>query len=246
LHVAGLPAKVFVAMRYWHPFIPETVKEIVAQGFQRVVVLPLFPQYSQATTGSCLAQVNKALQKYKDKVEVYIIKKWPKQPQYIESLVNKIKAALAVFPSEQRDKVEVVFTAHSLPADFVNQGDPYVKQIEETVAACLKLLKVNNWHIAFQSRSGPVKWLEPATDKLISKLAQKGSKYLLFVPISFVSDHIETLYEIDIMFKEQAVKEGFIQVERCAALNSDELFIKGLAALVKEKLAAVKKEEVHQ
>lgn len=244
LQADGLPVKVFVGMRYWHPFISETIKEIISQGFNRLVVLPLFPQYSQATTGSCLAEVKKALSNYKDKVEVYIIKEWPKQPEYIQSLAKKIQAALTAFPEKQRDMVEVVFTAHSLPEEFVKQGDPYVKQIEETVGECLKLLKINNWQIAFQSRSGPVRWLEPATDKLITKLAQEGSKYLLLVPISFVSDHIETLYEIDIMFKEQAVNEGFLQVERSAALNGDELFIKGLAALVKEKLIAAKKEEV--
>lgn len=246
LQADGLPVKVFIGMRYWHPFISETIKKIVKQNFTHLVVLPLFPQYSQATTGSCLTEVEKALYNYKDKLEIYVIKEWPKQPDYVQSLANKIKAALTVFPAEHRDKVEVVFTAHSLPEEFIKQGDPYVKQVEETVGECLKLLKINNWQIAFQSRSGPVKWLEPATDKLISKLAHSGSKYLLFVPISFVSDHIETLYEIDIMFKKQAINEGFLQVERSVALNSDELFIKALATLVKDKLKTAKKEEVQQ
>lgn len=237
LHQEGLNVKVFVAMRYWHPFIAETVSKIVAQGFKQIIVLPLFPQYSKATTGSCLAEINKVLKNYKDKVELYIIKEWPTEQKYIQSLGQKIKKALALFPPERQEEVEVVFTAHSLPQEFVDEGDPYVHQVQETVNACLKSLPLKNWHLAFQSRSGPVKWLEPATDKLISELAQKKLKYLLFVPISFVSDHIETIYEIDIMFKEQALKEGFVMVERNESLNSDELFISGLADLVKEKVS---------
>lgn len=245
LQAEGLKIKVFIAMRYWQPFIAETVNSIVKEGFTDILVLPLFPQYSKATTGSCLAEIEKVLKKYKGKVNVYPIKDWPEQERYIQSLVKKIKNALDRFPPDKREEVEVIFTAHSLPQEFVDQGDPYVTQVQQTINACLQRLPLKNWHLAFQSRSGPVKWLEPATDKLITQLAERGARYLLFVPISFVSDHIETVYEIDIMFKEQAVKEGFVQIERSSSLNTDSLFIEALADLVRDKVKQITiKEEV--
>ena len=154
------------------------------------------------------------------------IESWYDHPLYIEAVVEQINNGLAQFEG----KPDVLFSAHSLPQQFIDDGDPYLKEIEGTIAAITKKIDVR-WHLSFQSKSGPVKWLKPSTEHMLGELARKGVKDLLVVPISFVSDHIETLYEIDILYKDMATGLG-INLKRTESLNTSPTFIKALAEIV--------------
>jgi ferrochelatase len=235
--------KVFVGMRYWHPFIKDTVERMMNDGIKHIVVVSLFPHYSRATTGSAIAEFKRAVQQlslHASRFRVTYIDQWFDFPQYIEALAELVNEGLAGF---NKKHVDVLFSAHSLPESFVNDGDPYVDQIKSTVRSVVQRLSSGpynisgmRWHLSFQSRSGPVKWLQPATDDTIIKLAKSGMHDLLVVPISFVSDHIETLYEIDILFKELAESHG-MNIKRCRSLNTSEKFINALKELVLKQLA---------
>ncbi len=229
----------FVGMRYWHPLIGDTVKEIKDGDFDELVVLSLFPHYSKATTGSCVHEFESAFGKSDLKVEV--IDRWFDQPAYMDAVAETIKVGLEEFPKESRKDVQVLFSAHALPQEFVDDGDPYPEHLRSTIDGVLERTGELNGHISYQSRSGPVEWMEPQTDKEIKRLAAEGYESILAVPISFVSDHIETLFEIDIMYKELAVEHGVKNFKRSPSLNSRPTFIKALSELVWER--AVKKSE---
>ncbi|MGB9715537.1 MAG: ferrochelatase [Thermodesulfovibrionales bacterium] len=229
----GARFKTFVGMRYWHPFIDEVVPEIYKKGIKRLVALNLYPQYSHATTGSSLSVLKKVL--LKCPMEVSFIASWFDHPLYIEALVDVIKNGLKSFKYEQLKpyaglNVHVLFSAHNLPEALIKEGDPYVKQIECTIEEITKRLSIK-WSLSYQSKTGLVKWLEPTTEKAIEKLAREGIKNVLVVPISFVSDHIETLYEIDILYKNIAEKNG-IFLKRVDSLNTHPIFIEALKDIV--------------
>ncbi|MGC2062376.1 MAG: ferrochelatase [Thermodesulfovibrionales bacterium] len=222
LHPSQSSFRVFVGMRYWHPLIEEVVPEISAAGITRVVAVGLYPHYSVATTGSSLSSLQKAMTRLP--VEVFSVKSWYDHPLYIDALVEKIKSGLASFESGE---VRVLFSAHSLPKKFIEDGDPYVDHIQGTIRAVSQKIPIR-YHLSYQSKSGPVAWLEPSTEEMIEELAGEGVRNLLVVPISFVSDHIETLYEIDILYKHMAEEHG-IQLRRIESLNMTPLFIEALA-----------------
>lgn len=214
--------RVFVGMRYWHPLIGEVVPEICAAGITKIVAIGLYPHYSVATTGSSLSSLQKAVTRLP--VEVFSVPSWYDHPLYIDALVEKIKSGLASFDSGE---VRVLFSAHSLPKKFIEDGDPYVDHIQGTIRAVLEKIPIRH-HLSYQSKSGPVAWLEPSTETMIEELAREGVRNLLVVPVSFVSDHIETLYEIDILYKQMAEERG-IQLRRIESLNVAPLFIEALA-----------------
>ncbi|MDZ4383675.1 MAG: ferrochelatase [Thermodesulfovibrionia bacterium] len=193
----------------------------------------------------------------RDKFQIKYIKQWYDFPLYIDSLAELISKGLSEFNENPPTSLpacpvgrgeggllyDVLFSAHSLPERFIKEGDPYVDHINTTISEVCKRLydspyniKNLKWHLSFQSRSGTVKWLQPATDETIIKLAKEGVKNLLVVPISFVSDHVETLYEIDILYKELAGRHG-INFKRCKSLNTSEKFINALKELVMERIA---------
>jgi len=236
LRDAGLDCRTYIGMSYWHPFIHETVDRIVKDGYEQILAFSLFPHFSLATTGACLDELKKALIRQRKAVKLSIIDAWYDDSAYIEALTASIRSGLGRFSSDRRDKVTVLFSAHSLPQEFVDRGDPYPDHIAETIKGVLERLGPIAWRLAFQSRSGPVKWMEPQTDAVIKELASAGVKNLLVVPVSFVSDHIETLYEIDIMYKELALAAGVEVFERSPALNNSELFAKALLGIAKNKL----------
>jgi protoporphyrin/coproporphyrin ferrochelatase len=240
------PYRVYVGMRYWHQFIEEAVERIHGDGISDIVALTLYPHYSIATTGSSIITLEKAvLEIYKtDRTQcretcenssytihcphfaLRCITSWYKHPLYIEALEERIKSGFTLF----KDQPEVLFSAHSLPQKFIDDGDPYLKEIQGTIAAVTKKIDMR-WHLSFQSKSGPVKWLEPSTEHMLAELARKGVKDLLVVPISFVSDHIETLYEIDILYKDMAAGLG-INLKRTESLNTAPTFIKALSEMI--------------
>ncbi|MGV1100024.1 ferrochelatase [Thiovibrio sp. JS02] len=219
--------KVRMAMRYWYPKAEETLRMFAQAGISKVVALTLYPHYSVATTGSSLDDLRKAAQAAQPPFAMAEVRQWPEQPEYVLCLADSIRAGLHAFGNE---KVELVYSAHSLPLKFIEEGDPYLDQIKQTLRAVEALTGVQG-HLCFQSRSGPVQWLSPSTPDMLKTLAAHGCKNILMVPISFVSDHVETLYEIDILYKDQARNLG-MRLVRTASLNTDPLFIKGLTTLV--------------
>lgn len=221
----------FVAMRYSHPDTTEALATIARAGISKIIVLSLYPHYSRATTGSSVNELRRGLATAKDNFKVSYITEFHNHPAYIAALSEKIATALAGFPD--RSNVQLVFSAHGLPQSFIDSGDPYLEQIQQTVRLTMKNFSDVSHHLAFQSRAGPVKWLEPSTEETIATLAQSGCTQLLMVPISFVSDHIETLYEIDIQYRDEAKAMGLTDFRRTEALNSSPAFISCLAELVR-------------
>ncbi len=221
---------VSVAMRYWPPFADDAIQELLTAGVDRLIAIPLYPHYSKATSGSSFSHLKQSLQKLAPEIPVTSIYSWPTQDCYIKALVENITKGLQSFETQS---AEIVYSAHSLPISFIQAGDPYVEQIEQTVAEIEKMLPQRG-RICYQSRSGPVEWLSPSTPQLLKILAEEGCKNILMVPISFVSDHVETLYEIQILYREQAAQFG-MNLQQCASLNTNPLFIQGLRDLVLEE-----------
>lgn len=212
--------RVFIGMRYWQPFIGDTVKQMYDEGIRSVLAMSLYPHYSLATTGSALDTFQEVVRGYP--VESSSISSWYDHPRYIEALAASITKGLASL----EEGSPVLFSAHSLPMSIVEAGDPYVSHIRATIESVAKKTGIR-WHLSYQSKSGPVKWLEPSTEEKIRELAARGVKALLVVPISFVSDHIETLYEIDILYKQLAAEVG-MKLVRAESLNTTPLFIEAL------------------
>lgn len=192
-------------MRYWSPRADEALSLFAAAGVKRVVALSLYPHYSKATGGSSLSDLRRAAAASAHPFELVEIGSWPVAPRYVDCLAADIKAGLEKLPAN--DKTVVVYSAHSLPVQFIEEGDPYLEQIKATIAAVEAETGVCG-RLCFQSRSGPVRWLEPSTPEMLATLAAEGAEDLLVVPISFVSDHVETLYEIDMLYREQAETMG--------------------------------------
>ena len=229
----------FVAMRYWHPSTEEALTAMRGEGISRVVTLTMYPHYSRATTGSSERELQRALARprWRDRFEITGIASYADDPLYLDAMADTVRRAYEEFPPEKRDRVVLLFSAHGLPKSFVDRGDPYVEHIQATRRGILERLGVANRHeLAYQSRTGPVEWIGPGTEEMIAQLAGEGVRDLLLVPLSFVSDHIETLYEVDMLFAEEAQKHGIETYKRPAALNTHPIFIEALAGLVERHL----------
>lgn len=225
---SGVAARCFVAMRYWHPFTEEAARQIQAAGCDQVVLLPLYPQYSRTTTGSSL---NEWRRHFRQDLPVRPIESFYWNELYLDALVEKIEAALARFSHPER--AELVFSAHSVPAAVIAKGDPYQRQIEETVKLVMQRGGWRNRYcLCYQSKVGASKWLQPSLRATIRGLAGEGVREVCVVPISFVSDHVETLGEIDHEAREQAASLGIERFEMTAGLNDSPTFIAALGDLV--------------
>ncbi|MFZ2947927.1 MAG: ferrochelatase [Desulfuromonadaceae bacterium] len=229
--VLGQDYRCFVAMRYSKPDTAEALSAISREGITRVIALSLYPHYSRATVGSSINELERGLKKSAAPFKLSYIRQFYDHPAYITALAEKVERGLAGFP--ERSGVQLVFSAHGLPQSFIDSGDPYLEHIQATVRLTMEHFGGISHQLAFQSRAGPVKWLEPSTEATIAKLAADGCKQLLMVPLSFVSDHIETLYEIDIQYREEANALGIAVFRRTEALNSSPAFISCLAELVR-------------
>lgn len=227
----GSGYRCFVAMRYWKPFTDEALAAIRAEDINKIIVLPLYPHYSRATSGSSLNELQRCLELSGNNFSLKYIQHFFDHPLYIQALVDRINTALGSFT--ERSGVQLLFSAHGLPQSFIDSGDPYLEHIQATVRQVMRSFGDITHHLAFQSRAGPVKWLEPSTEDTITKLAASGCKQLLVVPLSFVSDHIETLYEIDIQYRQEAQALGIHDFRRIESLNASPLFIECLAELVR-------------
>ena len=251
LRKASLDASVFVAMRYWHPLTEEVVREIQAQAFRELVLLPLYPQYSRTTTGSSL---NEWQRQYScagaKKPPVKIVRDFHDHTLYLDAVVEKVNAGLERFrrsngsaaglPSGARRAqeglpadVHLLFSAHGVPESVIAAGDPYQGQVEATVERVrARGAWANISSLCYQSRSGPGRWLRPYLDQALRGLATQGVERVLVVPISFVSDHVETLYELDFEARELAQDLGMREFAVVPALNDSPRFIAALADLV--------------
>ncbi|GAC1493845.1 MAG: ferrochelatase [Chamaesiphon sp.] len=236
----GQDAHVYVGMRYWHPFTEEAIARIKRDRIEQLVILPLYPQFSISTSGSSFRLLERLWQEDPafQKIEYTVIPSWYQQPKYLQSMSQLIAQELNQFPSP--DQVHIFFSAHGVPLSYVEEaGDPYQKEIEECTNLIMQTLKRPNPHtLAYQSRVGPVEWLKPYTEDAIPELAAQGIQELLVVPISFVSEHIETLQEVDIEYRELAEESGIHDLRRVPALNTHPTFIEALGDLVVEALDA--------
>jgi ferrochelatase len=227
----------FVGMCTWHPFLDEAVERVQRSDIDSLVILPLFPQYSVTTTGSGFAALRRLIEARPEfkKLNIQWVSAWPDQPTYIQSFAEAIERELARFTDS--GKVHILFSAHSIPESYVKEGDPYLDQTKQTVELVMdRLGRRHPYQLCFQSKIGPVKWLEPFTSDVITKLGKEGVEDVLVVPISFVSEHIETLYELDILFKKIAAEAGVSNFRRVPALNSDATFIRALAEIVESTI----------
>jgi ferrochelatase len=226
---------VLVAMRYWKPLTQEVVTKVETGNYDKVIMLPLYPHFSISTTGSSF---NEWKRFYKgDKSKVVYIDSYQTHPLYLKAINERIDESLLLFPEEVRKDVQLVFSAHGTPISYVKKGDPYSFQIKETIEGIMKLRNFSHeHHQCFQSKVGPAKWLEPATDKMIQELAAKGKRHLLIIPISFVSDHVETSFELDIEYRHVANKAGIENYIVMNGLNDSQLFVDALFDLVTGRL----------
>jgi ferrochelatase len=233
-----IDARVFIAMRYWHPLTEEAVGQIGGGGFRRLVLLPLYPHYSKTTTGSSINEWNRVVRgRLREDVEMDVVLDYSDHPEYIQSLVRNISIALNRVPKGERDRVVLVFSAHGTPLKLVRAGDPYQESILRTYRAVLAEGGFDLPHrLCYQSKVGPEKWLEPSLDGTIRELAAEGTSHVITVPIAFVSDHSETLWEINIETKNMARDLGITYFDMSPALNTNAHFVEALADVVLERV----------
>ena len=244
LRAQHVDATCVVAMRYWHPFTAEAVEQLQAAEVDELVLLPLYPQYSSTTTGSSLNEWNRHAHKL-GALPTHTVNEFYTNPAYLDAFIEKVEATLDKF--EERARPTIVFSAHSVPVSVVERGDPYQRQIEETVSL---LRERGGWRtphrLCYQSKVGASKWLQPTLRGTLRDLASQGEKEVCIVPVAFVSDHVETLGEIDHEAREQAHELGFTRFEMTPGLNDSPKFIAALAELVLSALGATRRREEPQ
>ena len=239
---------VYLGMRNWKPFISEAVRQINADGIERVAALCLAPQNSRTSIGLYKKYLFENVERLAPTVEVDFIENWHDRPGLVEAYRERVATALARVQAEAGGPVPVIFTAHSVPEKTIQDGDPYEQQVRETAALVGKALGLKEYCVAFQSQgmtSEP--WIGPTVESLIDQLAARGrgsagpalrtcgSSHVLLAPVGFVSDHVEILYDIDVAFREYGKTRG-VTVHRSESLNGSPLFLQALAAIVTERL----------
>jgi ferrochelatase len=228
LRESGMDAHCFVAMRYWHPFTAQAIEELKTAQCDEVVLLPLYPHYSGTTTGSSL---NEWKRLFADPIPVRRVESFYRHELYLQAVTEKISEALDRFPAGS--KPELVFSAHSVPVSVIEKGDPYQRQIQETVELLMQRGGWNNRHrLCYQSKVGASRWLQPSLHRTLQDLAASRVREVCIVPISFVSDHVETLSEIDHEARHEAAKLGITRFEMTSGLNDSPTFIAALVDLV--------------
>jgi protoporphyrin/coproporphyrin ferrochelatase len=234
LRTLGMDAKCFVAMRYWHPFTAEAIEQVRAAKCEEIVLLPLYPQYSSTTAGSSLNEWRRLFQ---GNLPTHCVQTFYRNTIYLDAVIEKVNDALARFPDP--DRPEIIFSAHSVPMSVIEKGDPYQVQIEETVQLLMERGGWSNRHrLCYQSKVGASRWLQPSLHHTLRELAVEQVHEVCVVPVAFVSDHVETLGEIDHHAREEAYRLGIRQFEMSAGLNDSPKFIRAMAQIVQETLAA--------
>jgi ferrochelatase len=238
LNSKGYQIKSYVGMRYGHPLIEETLKKILEDGNHEVIALPMSPFRSRASTGAYIEEVNQIRKNIGEKIEISFVEGWYLHPLFLTAIQEKIEEGLTQFTPEQRKRVHLIFSAHSLPNSLV-VNDPYVNDMEESVKEVLKRIEPLPWRIAFQSRGmGPEEWLGPDVESILIELSRQKVRAILLIPIGFVADHIEVLYDIDIFYREKAESMGMV-LKRTPSLNFSERFIEALSDIIEEHIKGV-------
>lgn len=227
---------VHICMRYWHPRAQQVVAELKAAGYAHVLLLPLYPQYSRTTTGSSYNEFQRECARQGYRPRISFVQEWYAQPDYIDGIVRCLREEAARFPNPDPADIELLFSAHGLPRKIVNNGDPYERQIRGTFEAVCTRLGWPRTTLCYQSRVGPLEWLRPYTDDVIRSKARAGTKQMLVYPIAFVSDHVETLFELGQTYAALAHELGIAHYRVAAALNDDPMLIRGLRKLVKDAM----------
>ncbi|MFE4106517.1 ferrochelatase [Almyronema epifaneia] len=240
LEKKGVEANVYIGMRYWYPFTEEAIARIKRDGIEQLAILPLYPQFSISTSGSSFRLLEQLWLEDPtlNRIRYTAIPSWYSRPGYVQAMAELIAQELDQLPDPSDG--HIFFSAHGVPVSYVQEsGDPYQREIEHCTELIIKALnRANDYTLAYQSRVGPVEWLQPYTEDAIADLAARGIESLVVVPISFVSEHIETLQEIDIEYREIAEEAGIENFRRVPALNTHSGFIDDLADLTVEALAA--------
>jgi len=239
------PHKTFATFRYAPPLTEDTLAEIKKLGIKRAVAFTQYPQYSCSTTGSSMNEIYrqvKAMGMEKD-IQWSVIDRWPVHKGLIKAFAERVSTGLAKFDEKDRSKVIILFSAHSLPLVVVDRGDPYVQEVAATVQQVMEELGHSHpFRLVWQSKVGPQPWMGPQTSDVLEALGKKGEKNILLVPIAFTSDHIETLFELDLEGGEQAEEVGITNLRRVESLNDSPLFISSMADIVADHLKKYSKE----
>ena len=235
LSLQGVPNRTFVGMRHWRPRIREAVDEIRAAGLSHVVALCMAPQYSEMSIGAYFKRYREALHELGLNWKTMYVESWHNDPLLLQAFALKAREALSQFPPSVR-QVSLLFTAHSLPERILQNNDPYDHQVKETAAGVAQLLDRSRWCFAYQSQGhNTEKWLGPRVEEILERLASEGVRNVLVVPIGFVSDHVEVLYDVDIHFREHAASLG-MRLERSGSLNDHPVFIRAAATTIRTHL----------
>jgi len=219
--------QVYIAMRYWRPAIKDVAVALSEKQLTKIILLPLYPHYSITTTGSSFKEWERTYTG--DPVRVTHIDHYAESKKYISAINHRIDEAILHFPNDARKEIQIVFSAHGTPERLAKKGDPYSHQIKNTVARVMAKRNFSHaHHLCFQSKVGPLAWLKPSTVETLTELANHNKKQILMVPVSFVSDHIETLFELDVEYREIALKAGIENYIVMQGLNDSETFIDAL------------------
>ncbi|MDW8059744.1 MAG: ferrochelatase [Thermomicrobium sp.] len=232
----GVRYRVYVGMRHWHPYIREVVPEILRDGADRIVAVVMAPHYSRMSVGAYLARLEEALREHGAALPVHAVESWKDEPDFVAAWVDRIEEALERVPTQERDDVVLLFTAHSLPTRILEWNDPYEREILTSVRLVAARFPQLRWRFAFQSQGASEEpWLGPTVEETLDALAEEGVRRVLLVPIGFVCDHVEVLYDVDIAHKEYAASRGIV-LERPAMLNDHPLLCRALATAVRRTL----------
>ncbi|HEY0351453.1 MAG TPA: ferrochelatase [Gemmatimonadales bacterium] len=235
------PHKFYVAFRYVRPNSEDALQQMHADGVENAIAFTQYPQFSCSTTGSSLNELWRAAGRtgLRNAFRWSLIDRWPVHPAFIEAMTETVRDGLEQFEPADREKVLILFSAHSLPLDVIDRGDSYPQEVGASVQRVVERLAVSNpYLLAYQSDVGPVRWLGPRTEAVIRRLGARGQKDVLVVPIAFTSDHIETLSELDREYGEVAHHAGITHYKRAPALNDRPRFLDALAEIVRDHLAS--------
>jgi protoporphyrin/coproporphyrin ferrochelatase len=231
---SGVKYTAYVGMRHWHPYIRDVVPQIVADGVDKLVGVVMAPHYSKMSVGKYMEQLREGLEEAGSDLPVHEVHSWKDQPMFISGVSSRIRDALRKYPADLRKEIPIVFTAHSLPTRILEWGDPYPDELRVSVEMVADRVRQRHWRFAYQSQGASAEpWLGPEVEETLEELAAEGFKHVLMVPIGFVCDHVEILYDVDIEHKEHAEKLG-MELSRIKSLNDGPMLCRAVAESVRK------------
>jgi len=238
----GVAAKPYVAMACWHPFSWEAIAAVESDGLRRAVALPFYPQYSETTTGSSVKALRRAAAataRGTAGIEIAAVRSYPVAEGFVTALADTLTEAIATLPAALRAEAPVLFSAHGLPESYIRKGDPYLDEVRSTVAAVSRRLALGaRAQLSFQSRVGRRRWLGPDTEDALDRLGESGATAVVVCPVAFTGEHLETLQELDIVYRQRALGRGLKHFARARTVGTHPAFIDALAGLTRDAAAA--------